>query len=70
MRRGPGQLPVGLVVVGRRRAPTTLAHELGHFLGLCHTHEVDPPLDGRPSPVGGGAEVCEEAQAFVVGDTL
>lgn len=33
----------GFVVVGKRRAPTTVAHELGHFLGLCHTHEEDPP---------------------------
>ena len=36
------QPPLGMVVVAKRRAPTTGAHELGHFLGLCHTHEVDP----------------------------
>lgn len=31
---------VGLVAVAKARAPTTVAHELGHFLGLCHTHET------------------------------
>lgn len=36
------QPPLGMVVLAKRRAPTTGAHELGHFLGLCHTHEVDP----------------------------
>lgn len=30
--------PDGLVVVSERRRPETLAHELGHYLGLCHTH--------------------------------
>lgn len=58
-RRGPGQLPVGVVVVGRERAPTTLAHELGHFLGLCHTHEADPPMVRDAGSEG--AEVCGEA---------
>jgi hypothetical protein len=39
-RRSKGPQPLrGLVAVGKRRAATTLAHELGHFLGLCHTHE-------------------------------
>jgi hypothetical protein len=34
-----GQGPdVGLVAVAKARSPTTVAHELGHFLGLCHTH--------------------------------
>lgn len=30
---------VGVVAVAKARFPTTVAHELGHFLGLCHTHE-------------------------------
>jgi hypothetical protein len=30
----------GLVAVGKQRARTTVAHEVGHFLGLCHTHET------------------------------
>ncbi len=34
----PG-LPSGLVVLAEGRQPETLAHEIGHYLGLCHTHE-------------------------------
>ena len=35
-----GQGPdVGLVAVAKARYPTTVTHELGHFLGLCHTHD-------------------------------
>jgi hypothetical protein len=41
-RRSLGPQPLrGLVAVSKRRAPTTVAHELGHFLGLCHTHEAE-----------------------------
>ncbi|HET8935745.1 MAG TPA: hypothetical protein VFN67_19995, partial [Polyangiales bacterium] len=29
----------GLIVLGQSRQPETLAHEMGHYLGLCHTHE-------------------------------
>jgi hypothetical protein len=29
----------GLIVVTEARQPETLAHEMGHYLGLCHTHE-------------------------------
>jgi hypothetical protein len=31
--------PVGIIAVSKARASTTLLHELGHFFGLCHTHE-------------------------------
>ena len=31
--------PEGIVVVSASRQPDTLAHELGHYLGLCHTHD-------------------------------
>jgi hypothetical protein len=31
--------PDGMVVVAARRQPETLAHEIGHYLGLCHTHD-------------------------------
>jgi len=31
--------PEGLVVVSAERRRETLAHELGHYLGLCHTHD-------------------------------
>jgi hypothetical protein len=36
--RGAGP-EVGLVAIAKGRSPTTLMHEVGHFLGLCHTHE-------------------------------
>ncbi len=63
-RAGTAQLPVGLVLVADRRSPTTLAHEIGHFLGLCHTHQNDDDVvrtvvlsgEGEPIP-------CEEACA-------
>jgi len=29
----------GLIVLAEERAPETLTHEMGHYLGLCHTHE-------------------------------
>jgi hypothetical protein len=29
----------GLIVLAESRQPETLAHEMGHYLGLCHTHE-------------------------------
>lgn len=29
----------GLIVLAPSRQPETLAHEMGHYLGLCHTHE-------------------------------
>lgn len=48
------QPPVGGVVVAKPRWPTTLSHEIGHYLGLCHTHQttedalvVEDPETGR-----------------------
>lgn len=46
------QHPVGVVALAKRRWPSTLAHELGHFLGLCHTHEAPDPIE---EVVAGGA---------------
>ncbi|MCA9662432.1 MAG: hypothetical protein KC486_29100, partial [Myxococcales bacterium] len=47
-RRGAAnQIGVGLVMVADRRSPTTLAHEIGHFLGLCHTHADDADVTQR-----------------------
>jgi hypothetical protein len=31
--------PYGLIVLSEARQPETLTHEMGHYLGLCHTHE-------------------------------
>jgi hypothetical protein len=50
---------VGLVALGRSRYPTTLAHEIGHFLGLCHTHDTQhAPLLGY-ADAQNGAQACE-----------
>jgi Pregnancy-associated plasma protein-A len=49
------QPPVGLVALAKERWPTTLAHEMGHFLGLCHTHEAPPPVQR----VAEGSELAE-----------
>ena len=32
----------GVIIMARLRNHTTLAHELGHYFGLCHTHQADP----------------------------
>ena len=41
----------GLIVLTEERMPETLAHEMGHYLGLCHTHQQLAPLAlvGAPS---------------------
>ncbi|MCA9656089.1 MAG: hypothetical protein KC501_39660, partial [Myxococcales bacterium] len=36
------QPPLGVVAMAKHHWDTTLAHELGHFLGLCHTHGDQP----------------------------
>lgn len=58
-RAGP---EVGMVVVGKVRAPTTVAHEIGHFLGLCHTHADETPLASvaLTGSQAGGLVACGE----------
>src|SRR5262249_44112908 len=34
----------GLIILPEARQPETLAHEMGHYLGLCHTHQQLAPL--------------------------
>jgi hypothetical protein len=52
---------VGLLAVAKSRAPTTVAHELGHFLGLCHTHETRADAPVIAADVGGSLAACGTA---------
>lgn len=60
VQRGSGP-EVGLVAVAKARSTTTLAHELGHFLGLCHTHEQQEaaPFTASRNAATGELESCE-----------
>lgn len=40
--------PYGIVVLADQRTQETLSHELGHYLGLCHTHEELDRLAASP----------------------
>lgn len=63
-RRVQGPQPLlGLVAVAKQRWPTTLAHELGHFLGLCHTHGDHPAPVIALDPGASGS--VDEARACV-----
>ncbi len=55
VRRVQGRQPlVGGVVIAKQRWESTVAHEIGHYLGLCHTHApsvdavVEVDADGTP----------------------
>ena len=47
----------GLIVLTEARQPETLTHEMGHYLGLCHTHEQVE----RFSVQADGVELCERS---------
>jgi hypothetical protein len=53
----------GLIVLTEARQPETLAHEVGHYLGLCHTHQQLAPLalaaDQGPECKHNGDGICE-----------
>ncbi|MFT3925051.1 MAG: M43 family zinc metalloprotease [Myxococcales bacterium] len=66
-RAGP---EVGMVVVAKARAPTTVAHEIGHFLGLCHTHADERPLADVALASAQSAAVACGAMCRVEGDGL
>jgi hypothetical protein len=55
----------GLVVVSEARQPETLAHEIGHYLGLCHTHDelAAYGLAGQAASEcdGSGDGICDTA---------
>lgn len=57
------QPPVGYIALAKTRWPTTLAHEMGHFLGLCHTHEAPPPVERVAAEASlADAPVCDAAR--------
>ena len=62
MQQGYGP-EVGVVAVGKGRYPTTVAHEVGHFLGLCHTHDRQEaePFVLYTDPRSGRLESCRES---------
>ncbi len=60
VRRVQGRQPlVGGVIIAKQRWESTVAHEIGHYLGLCHTHapttDVVSELDEAGQPC---AEPC------------
>jgi hypothetical protein len=61
MQEGKGP-DVGLLAVAKARYPTTLAHELGHFLGLCHTHDRQEaePFVAYPDAQTGKLRTCNQ----------
>lgn len=62
-RRTPDPQPaVGGVAVGKPRWPTTLSHEIGHYLGLCHTHQASEDALVVEDPETG--EACSETCAL------
>lgn len=58
MQQGYGP-ELGLVAVAKARYPTTVAHEVGHFLGLCHTHDEQAREPFLAYDARGVATTCE-----------
>lgn len=59
VRRVQGRQPlIGSVVIAKGRWPSTVAHEIGHYLGLCHTHM---PSADAVAELGEDGEPCLEA---------
>jgi hypothetical protein len=57
--------PHGLIVLTEARAPETLTHEMGHYFGLCHTHEelarFATKISDRPECQRSGDGICDTA---------
>lgn len=58
-RHAGAQSPLGVIALSKGRSPTTAAHELGHFLGLCHTHESRPGVVQRVAEQGSRLLACD-----------
>lgn len=64
-RRDPAWQPaIGLIAVAKRRWPTTVSHEIGHFLGLCHTHGDHVDAVVRVAGADGQPIACDESCAL------
>jgi hypothetical protein len=57
--------PYGVIVLADQRTPQSLSHELGHYFGLCHTHEevarVAAAAPDAPSCKRSGDAICDTA---------
>lgn len=57
--------PYGVVVLADERTPQTLSHEIGHYLGLCHTHDevarIARATSDVPSCKRTGDGICDTA---------
>lgn len=57
--------PYGVVVLADQRTPQTLSHELGHYFGLCHTHDdiqrIAAAVADAPSCKRSGDAICDTA---------
>jgi hypothetical protein len=58
MQDRPGPI-YGVVAVAKARSATTVSHEVGHFLGLCHTHEQRLPSALNATLQAGQAQACD-----------
>ena len=67
VRRVQARQPVvGGVVIAKQRWESTVAHEIGHYLGLCHTHA---PTTDAVSELDPSGEPCE-APCAIEGDGI
>ncbi len=62
VRRVQGRQPVvGGVIIAKQRWESTVAHEIGHYLGLCHTHA---PTTDAVSELDDEGQPCSEPCAL------
>ena len=63
-------VPVGVILLSKARHDTTGAHEIGHFLGLCHTHgqAYTQVTERRSWATEEGTETVECEECLTSGD--